>query len=72
MEENFKSDLKEAVNLLVERQGLNIISPEQYLQLECIVMGNNSFHQLPTGSGKTWAGIREVIAIFFSNICQHL
>ena len=62
--ENFKSDLKDAVEILVARQGLDNISPEQYFQLECIVRGDNSVHQLPTGSGKTWAGIRRVNAIF--------
>jgi replicative superfamily II helicase len=57
-EKNFKFDLTGAVNLVLDQQGLVSISSTQYFQLECIVMGENSVHQVPTGSGKTWAAIR--------------
>ena len=59
-QQKLKCDLKEAINILLKKQNLDSISPEQYFQLECIVLGTNSLHQLPTGSGKTWAAIREL------------
>ena len=57
-EQSLKSDLKLAVNVLLKRQGMEEISPQQYFQLECLILRENSLHQLPTGSGKTWAPIR--------------
>ena len=52
-----KSDLQKAVAVLIERQQIAGVSNEQYYQLEFIITGHNSLHQLPTGSGKTWATI---------------
>ena len=52
-----KSDIPKAVATLLERQNLLSVSNEQLKQLECIVLGENSLHQLPTGSGKTWASV---------------
>ena len=57
-EQKLKTDLNGAVQIVLEQQGLSSISSAQHFQLECIVMGSNSVHQLPTGSGKTWAAIR--------------
>jgi replicative superfamily II helicase len=56
--QKLKSDLANAVNVLLQRQRLDRISPQQYFQLECLVLGENSLHQLPTGAGKTWAAVR--------------
>ena len=56
--EKLKGDLDAAVTLLLKRQKLDKVSVQQLVQLESIVLGRNSIHQLPTGAGKTWASIR--------------
>ena len=64
--QTLKRDLKAAVNILIKKQKLVTISTNQFVQLESIVLRRDSFHQLPTGSGKTWAAIR--LKIFISVI----
>lgn len=72
--QKFKCDLKEAANIVLQRQGLATISEFQFFQLECIVTRENSLHQLPTGSGKTWAAIRKttIFTIYFGCFRNHL
>ena len=56
--QTLKRDLRAAVNILIEKQKLVSIYTSPFVQLESIVLRRDSFHQLPTGSGKTWAAIR--------------
>ena len=65
-----RDDLPAAVKIVLEKQGLSEISSAQLYQLECIVTGSNSLHQLPTGWGKTWAAIRLHILAFLTNNLQ--
>ena len=46
-----------ASSLLTERQGHPPLTPGQIFQLDCMVNNENSISQMPTGSGKTYAGI---------------
>ena len=62
-----RDDLPAAVKIVLQKQGLSEISSAQLYQLECIVTGSNSLHQLPTGLGKTWAAIRFHILTFLTN-----
>ena len=52
-----RKHLVQAVTLLTERQGHPPLSSGQMFQLECMVNKENSLSQMPTGSGKTYAGI---------------
>ena len=52
-----KRDLHNAVAEVIAIQKLDTVSAKQFNQLECIISGQNSLHQLHTGSGKTWAAI---------------
>ena len=52
-----REDLLQAVYLLTKRQGHPLLSDGQLFQLECMVNSENSISQMPTGSGKTYAGI---------------
>lgn len=47
--ENLKSDLLKAVAMTLDKQNLVNVSNEQFQQLQCIVEGNNSLTQAPTG-----------------------
>ena len=49
--------LNQAVKLLTEKQNHPELNPGQIFQLQCMVNQENSISQLPTGYGKTYAGI---------------
>ena len=61
--------LPKALTDLLRKQNLVSILNEQFKQLECIILGKNSVHQLPTGSGKTWAPVSapEILDILRDN-----
>ena len=47
----------EAAKLLTEKQDHPELNSGQIFQLQCMVNKENSISQLPTGYGKTYAGI---------------
>ena len=51
------SDMMNAINILTARQGHPSLHAHQVKMLEYLVKGQNSIHQLPCGSGKTYPSI---------------
>ena len=49
--------VNQAAKLLTEKQNHPELNPGQIFQLQCMVNKENSISQLPTGYGKTYAGI---------------
>ena len=50
-------DLSQAATLLTDKQGHPPLSSAQMFQFWCMVNKEDSLSQMPTGSGKTYAGI---------------
>ena len=57
MEDPLLSDIPKAIEVLRSSQGFPPLATTQIKMIECMVMGWNSAHQLPTGSGKTYPSV---------------
>ena len=57
MEDSLLSDIPKAIEVLRSSQGFPPLATTQIKMIECMVMGWNSAHQLPTGSGKTYPSV---------------
>ena len=51
------NDVIQAATLLTKKQGHPPLSSGQIFQINCMINKTDSLSQMPTGSGKTYAGI---------------